>query len=277
MAKEKEEVCEHPLCDSGLRLALFFILIIMVGGVLFALFSPRAAELNVAVPPAPERDLIYASGTAMREVSPDLLQLSLGVETQEETAAASQSANGAAINAVKASLLANGVLEEDIQTSQYSVYPVTRSRKVCPAEKQFCEDWEATWVDEIIGYKTTHMLAVKSTSLDSAGALVDAAVRSGANRVDSVTFTLKDETMKTIKDSLVAEAMRDAKGQAQRIASGLGVSVGKVAYASVNQFYYPIVRAYPEYAMDAAAGGTGMSPGQLTISISATVNFEIEQ
>ncbi|MEW5996271.1 MAG: SIMPL domain-containing protein [Candidatus Micrarchaeota archaeon] len=273
MAKEKEEICEHPLCDSGLRLALFFVLIILVGGVLVSVLSPRPVEIAISnVTATPPEHLIFAGGIAQTDVQPDELVLSLGAESQGETASASQSANAEAINAVKASLMANGIAEGGIQTSSYAVYPLTRSRKVCPAENPFCGDWEATWVDEITGYKTIHMLSVKSGNLDSAGALVDAAVRSGANRVDYVSFTLKDETRKAIEESLVAEAMADARGQAERIASGLGVSVGKVASASVGGIFVPEPRAF---AMEAA--GTSFSPGQLTVSVSASASFEIAE
>lgn len=274
----KEECCENPLCDSGLKLTLFFLLILMAGAVIAGIIWQKPVEVSVAGQQSPERETIYAAGSAMREVSPDLLRISLGVETQEETAALSQSSNAAKINAIKAALLANGILENDIHTSQYSVYPVTTSRKICPDDKPGCSDWEAQWVQEIVGYKTVHMLAVESTNLDSAGSIVDAAVRSGANKVDTVSFGLKETTEKSLRDSLTAEAMRDAKNKANLIASGLGVSVGKVVSASVDQYYYPVVRNYADYAYEATpAGGTSMSPGQLTITVSASATFEIEQ
>lgn len=274
----KEEMHDNPLIDSGLRLTLFFLLVVLVGALLVSIVNPKPMDVSVSVPQNPEQNLIYAGGTAMREVSPDLLRISLGVETQEDTAALSQSNNAGKINAIKSALLANGILADDIQTSQYSVYPVTTSRKVCPVEGTPCEDWEARWVDEIVGYKTVHMLTVDSSNLDSAGTLVDASVRAGANKVDAVSFKLKDTTEKTLRDSLTTEAMRDAKAKAEKIASGLGVSVGKVASASVDQYYYPAVRNYADYAFEMAApGGTSMSPGQLTITVSASASFEIEQ
>lgn len=276
MAKEEKRECAQPLCDDGLKLTLFFLLIVLVGAVVVSVINPNPMAVSVSVPENPEQNLIYASGTAMREVSPDLLRISLGVETQEDTAALSQSDNAGKINAIKGALLANGILADDIKTSQYSVYPVTTSRKVCPAESPGCSDWEAQWVSEIVGYKTVHMLTVESGNLDSAGTIVDAAVRSGANKVDTVSFRLKDTTEKSLRDSLTTEAMQDAKGKAGLIASGLGVSVGKVVSASVDQYYYPAVRNYADYAYESASvGGTSMSPGQLTITVSASATFEI--
>ena len=276
MAKEEKCECENPLCDGGLKLTLFFLLIVLVGAVVVSVINPNPMDVSVSIPENPEQNLIYASGTAMREVSPDLLRISLGVETQEETAALSQSNNAAKINAIKSALLANGILADDIQTSDYSVYPVTTSRKVCPVEGAPCDDWEAQWVQEIVGYKTVHMLTVESSSLDSAGTIVDASVRAGSNKVDTVSFRLKDTTEKSLRDSLTTEAMRDAKSKANLIASGLGISVGKVVSASVDQYYYPAVRNYADYAYEtASAGGTSMSPGQLTITVSASATFEI--
>ena len=278
MAKEEMCKCENPLCDGGLKLTLFFLLIVLVGAVVVSVINPNPMDVSVSIPENPEQNIIYASGTAMREVSPDLLRISLGVETQEETAALSQSNNAAKINAIKSALLANGILADDIQTSDYSVYPVTTSRKVCPVEGTTCDDWEARWVEEIVGYKTVHMLTVESSNLDSAGTIVDSAVNAGSNKVDTVSFRLKDTTEKSLRDSLTTEAMRDAKSKATLIASGLGISVGKVVSASVDQYYYPAVRNYADYAYEtASAGGTSMSPGQLTITVSASATFEIEE
>lgn len=273
----KESTCDHALCDDGLKLALFFLLILLVGGALVFLVNPRPMNVEIESQTAPMEDTIYAQGTAQRDVSPDLLELSLGAESEGETAAESQSANAAAINAVKASLMANGVAESDIRTSYYNVYPMTQSRRVCPEYAPMCDDSEKEWVSEIIGYKTTHLLRVRSTGLDSAGTLVDSAVRAGSNRVDSISFTLKDETRKGVEDGLIAEAMADARARAGRIASGLGVSLGKVSSASVGGYYAPVVTRDYYMAEAAAPGGTSFSPGELTVSISSSVTFEIEQ
>lgn len=276
MTKEECKI----LGDEGFKLTLFFLGIILVGALIFSMVNPKQMQVSVGdIVTTPEKDVLYADGMAMRKVSPDLLRIGLGVETQELTAAQSQSENGAKINAIKASLMANGVAENNIQTSQYSVYPVTTNRKVCPSSNPGCADWEAQWVQEVVGYKTVHMLTVENTNLDSAGTLVDSAVRAGANKVDSVSFTLKDATRKGIEDSLAAEAMADAKAKAGRIASGLGVRVGKVLSASMNRYYYPepVYRNMMGAAEASYDGGTGFSPGELTLTAYSSVAFEIAQ
>ncbi|MDD2655767.1 MAG: SIMPL domain-containing protein [Candidatus ainarchaeum sp.] len=276
MAKEG---CHGMLCDDGMKLTLFFLGVILVGALVFSLVNPKPVQVSGNVLTSTQQDLLYANGMAMRKVSPDLLRISLGVETQEVTASESQSSNAAGINAVKAALISNGVLESNIQTSVYDVSPVTTSRKVCPVADPECADWEAQWVQEIVGYKTTHMLTVESTGLDSAGTLVDASVRAGSNRVDSVTFTLKDATQKSIEDELASEAMADAKAKAGRIAAGLGVQVGKVTSASINSYYYPqtSVRNMVGAAEASYDGGTSFSPGQLTLTVYSSAVFEIRQ
>lgn len=275
MAKEE---CHGMCCDDGMKLTLFFLGVILVGALVFSLVNPKPIQVSGDFLTSPQQDLLYADGVAMRKVSPDLLRISLGVETQEATAAASQSSNAVKINAVKAALMSNGVLESNIQTSEYVVTPVTTSRKVCPVANPECADWEAQWVQEIVGYKTTHMLTVESTSLDSAGTLVDASVTAGSNRVDSVSFTLKDATQKSIEDELASEAMVDAKAKAGRMAAGLGVQVGKVTSASINNYYYPQPILRNMVGADASAGGsTSFSPGQLTLTVSSNVVFEIAQ
>jgi uncharacterized protein YggE len=264
--------------DEGLKLTLFFLGIILVGALVFSLVNPRPVEVSGNLLTSQQQDLLYADGVAMKKVAPDLLRISLGVETQEATAAESQASNAESINAVKAALLANGVLESNIQTSQYDVTPVTTSRKACPVENPECADWEAQWVQEIVGYKTTHMLTVEGTALEAAGTLVDASVRAGSNRVDSVSFTLKDATQKAAEDELAAAAMADARAKAGRMASGLGVQVGKVTSASINNYYYPQPVMRNMVGADASYGGsTSFSPGQLTLTTYSSVVFEIAQ
>lgn len=265
------------LGDEGLKLTLFFVGIILVSALIFSVVNPKQIEISVGdIVTTPERDTLYAEGIAIRKVSPDLLRVSLGVETQKRTARESQSENVAAINGIKASLMANGVAENNIRTSQYSVYPVTTIRKVCP-DNRGCSDEEAQWIEDVVGYKTIHMLTVESTDLDSSGTIVDSAVRAGANKVTSVSFTLKDATRKEVEDSLATEAMADARAKAGRIASGLGVRVGKVLSASMDRYYYPEPR-YKNIMAEASYDiGTGFSPGELTLTAYSRVAFEIAQ
>jgi hypothetical protein len=205
------------------------------------------------------------------------MQISVGVVTEAETAEESQSENAAKANAVKAAMLAKGVAEEDVQTTYYSVYPITESRKVCPEGNPDCESWEATWVTEVVGYRTSHTMRIETKDLDSAGDVIDGAVAAGANNINSITFTLQDETRKEIEEELIAEAMEDAQDEAESIASGLGVSIGDVVHASLGGSYYPVTRDYYAAEMAAAPGGTEFSPGQLTVSVSGQVEFEIVQ
>ncbi|MCX8200353.1 MAG: SIMPL domain-containing protein, partial [Candidatus Micrarchaeota archaeon] len=165
----------------------------------------------------------------------------------------------------------------DISTNSYSVYPVEQSQWVCPDYKPDCKDSEKIYITKIVGYKTVHSISVKTTDLASGGALVDTAVQAGATNINSVSFTLKDETRRSIEENLLKYASANAKGKAQKIADGLGVKLGAPVSAGSSYVYFPgpVYRNYPSYAMNSAAP-TSFSPGEVVVTASVSVSYLIE-
>ena len=56
---------------------------------------------------------------------------------------------------------------------------------------------------------------VETKNLDSAADIIDGGVSAGANRVDSVYFTLSPEKQLQVKDGLIADAVLNAKTKAE--------------------------------------------------------------
>ena len=55
-----------------------------------------------------------------------------------------------------------------------------------------------------------NLLSIQTEKIDSAGDIIDAAVSSGANRIDNVSFQLSDDKLEKISDDLIADAINDA-------------------------------------------------------------------
>ena len=154
----------------------------------------------------PSQNTISVSGSATASSEPDTLIVVLGVDSEAKTANESLSKNSNSLNSVISSLTNSGISEDDIQTSNFSIYPLYDSIK----------DSDGNWQQILTGYHVSNILSIQTEKIDSAGDLIDAAVKSGANRVDNVSFQLSDDKLQKISDDLIADAINDATQKAER-------------------------------------------------------------
>jgi len=108
------------------------------------------------------------------------------------------------------------------------------------------------------------------------GALIDAAIGAGANRIDSVSFTLRDQSAP--RNEAIAKAAADAVSQARALAAALGVKLKRVLRASTTSEPRPIRFMSMNVARMAAAPSepTPISAGQITVPATVSLSYEIE-
>jgi len=206
---------------------------------------------------------IWVSGTGTVTVVPDVAILSLGVEVQAATVAIAQAQAAADMDMVINSLKANGVLEEDIKTQAYSIYPVRR------------------WIDNrevLIGYRVTNMVTVEIRDVASTGIVIDEAVRAAGDsiRINSIGFTVDEP--ETYYEENKQKAMEDAKAKATQLANLGDVTLGKPTYIGEGSFYVPV--RYDNGLKEAVDAGTipptPVSPGEMEISLTVQVVYAIK-
>lgn len=291
MAKKEEEVY---YCGPAGGQVLTVVAVLVAAGILGyavilageamaagAPMEPQQIEVSIGdVLAQPDEHAISVEGQAQRKVAPDLLIIGITVETQEDTAELAQGSNAEIADDVRAAVLALGVEEDKVKTTSYYVYPLEKGRWICPPGYPECEDWEKEYVSDIYGWKVVHSLTVETGDLEAGGDIVDAAVNAGASDIDSVSFTLKDETKEELRKELLQEAGMNAGGKAQAIASGIGASLGSAIYADEGYVSYPSPVRY-DYMAEAAgaapeAPSTSFSAGELTVSAQVSVKYLIE-
>jgi uncharacterized protein len=225
------------------------------------------ALLALAIAQSPSRAAesaprtIVVSGSGQAQARPDLAELSFAIETHAPTAADASTRNAALaqkiIDALKAALAGKG----KVSTGGYSLTP----------------DYEQTQhrtTPRIIGYNAQNSITAQTGAMDLLGKLIDAAVAAGANRVNYLNFSLKDDTH--ARSEALAAASRDAQAQARALAASLGVKLGRVIKATTVAEVRPM--PMPEFrgmAM-AAAPSTPIEPGEMTIPATVTLTYEIE-
>jgi uncharacterized protein YggE len=205
------------------------------------------------------RRSIQTTGEGIVTAQPDRARVDIGVVTQAATSQAASEQNAQKLTATLARLRTVLGANADIQTVSYSLSPVYRYPR---------EGGEPS----ITGYSATNMVRVTTDDITVVGRVIDAATQAGANRIQQVQFTVKDE------QSLLAEALRTAAQRARRKADGLagslGVRVTRVLHASESSPGVIPIRDMATYAR--AEAQTPIEPGTIEVRATVTLTVEIE-
>lgn len=196
--------------------------------------------------------------------APDTAVVRLGAVAQDEKAGAAQDRANAAVREILKGIKALGIPEEKIATVQLTLSPVYGNRPKDPAE----EPREPV----ILGYRAGNIVRVTVDDLKILGMVVDAGLAGGANRVEGISFDLKDDSEH--RRQALGLAARDAQSKAESIAGAMGVQLGRVRSVSEGRvnLVRPQMDAIAAYAVRDEAP---VQPGQLQIEASLTVSYDI--
>ena len=222
------------------------------------------------ITPFPSREkIISVSGTATASVEPDLLRVQFGVETQEKTAKAALEANSQLMTAIVDSIKKTGITEDELSTSSLNIYPVYDS---------YQDKATGRYTQELIGYRVSNILMVETGKLSLAAGIIDGAVTAGANRIDSVYFTLSPQKQLEVKDGLIEKAILNAKSKAEKALAPLDHKIIGVKAVSLSEFgISPPIPYYDAVARleGAAKVSTPVFSSDQEVSTTANVIFLI--
>ncbi|TYP69192.1 SIMPL domain-containing protein [Paenibacillus methanolicus] len=212
-----------------------------------------------------ERGLITVAGKGEIKVAPDVAYINAGVETKAATAKEAQAKNAAQFAAIEKLLFTTYKLDKkDVKTTGFYVQPQYQYN-------------EKDGTSKIIGYTATHSIEITSRNLDGIGALLDNLSTAGANRVDGVRFDVENQ------EQYELQAMEKAMAQAKRKADVLAKAGGRAVKQVVNITQgdvasVPIFQTAKIMAESAAdsAGGSSVQTGEVTVSTSVTVSYEMQ-
>ncbi len=120
-------------------------------------------------------------------------------------------------------------------------------------------------------YRGEHAFAVTASNVSDAGAVIDAAVDAGGATVETVRFTLSDETRRALRQDALVDAMGNARAQAATLGSEADLEITGVRSVSTTERDYRPV-AY-ETAAAAGDGGTAVSSGPVSVSVQVRVTY----
>ncbi len=229
--------------------------------------SCTVAPPNVTVVNDKNTDLnkISVTGSSSTDASPDQVEIMFRIVAKATDAKTAQRLQADQANAVVAALQ-KYVSKGDIQTTDFNLQPTY--------------EWDQSQQKSIItGYEASNGIKIKTKNLADAGVIMDSAVNAGANRVDSIIFSLSKELQKELGQQALEAAGKNAKDKASGVADALGVKLGKVVSVQIsdNEYQPPVYYArYAEMAVKAEAAPTPIEPRTVTLSKTVQVQFEIE-
>lgn len=212
--------------------------------------------------PTTQRDTISIDAEGKVTALPDIAKISIGVETQKKTVSEAQAENSTKMNAIIAKLKDFGVSGEDIQTTNYSIYPTYDY----PNGKQVAT-----------GFQIAQNVDIKVRKLDSLSDILGAVGQLGANQVGGVDFTIDDP--ESLRQQARLKGLELAKQKAQALAAAAGVQLGKVVgfSESVSQPQPPIFYAKSDAAGIGGGGAPApaVEPGSQDVTVDVSVTYEI--
>lgn len=232
------------------------VAIVLAGGPIWQTQGVSKAEQT-------QTGILSVHGEGIVYGKPTVARVNLGVETEKPNAKMAQQENAKKMSEVVLALMNMGFTEDDIETANFSIYPVRSS---------FTSDGQYT----IVGYRVSNTLIVTVRDIDRVGDVLDIATQAGVNTVNGVTFDIEDSN--ELYHKALQLAVSDALTKAEVIANAMGENLGKplkVYESSSNRsaksdvYDVQFMRASAEYA-------TPIIPSDVAVRASVSVEYVLK-
>ena len=205
---------------------------------------------------------ISVTGNGKATVVPDIAYINIGVHTENADAAEAVGSNNSQSEKVATALRALGLASKDIQTTNFSIYPM----------QQFDPQGKVTGIN----YAVDNTVFVTLRDIDKLGDVIGGAVDAGANSINSIQFDVEDrsEALSEAREAAVA----DAQAQARELASIADVTLGEIQ--TINSYGGQPIPFFEARGLGGGAPALDsqvpISPGQLVVTVDVNVVFGIE-
>ena len=206
---------------------------------------------------------IRVTADARVTAKPDRVLIDVGVTTRAATSQEAATRNAREVDAVLAAVRKAAGPTAVLKTISYTLNP----------NYQFHPNGGEPTID---GYNAANVVQVQLDDLARIGAAIDAATQAGANHVQGIQFTLRDQ------DAARAQALREAalraRAEADVLAGALGLKVVRVLTVEENSPRIVPIRPLARSdvrATAAAAVPTPVEAGTLDVTADVTLSVEV--
>lgn len=202
--------------------------------------------------------VVVFSGEGKITAKPDTAKVNIGLTTEGKDTITVQNENSSKMNAVIKFLKERGVGESDIKTNNYSLSPKYEYSK---------------GKSSLAGYILNQNLEVVVRSLDKVGEILDGAVGSGANQINSISLFL--DKPEELRNKAREEAVKQAKEKAALASRTAGFRLGRLVGFNENLSGAPPVfyEALGKGGGGALVSAPSIEPGGQEIKVSVTLTY----
>jgi uncharacterized protein YggE len=236
---------------------------------LSAVFLAAPAKAQPSASPRPE-PTIAVNGTGRVERAPDFVDVSLGVEVIDPSAANAQKTAEKTMAAVVEAVKALSLAGQDLQPGRVELEPRYEDRR------------SSAELPHVIGHHAAISLTVRTTDLQAPARIIDAALKAGATRVDSVSFGIREAI--SAREEAIRLAADAAKRKAKVLAESLDVRLGRVMNAGTTANVYSWGNRYSNTLAQrsAPAGPAGedqgaIIPGKIEVWAEVNITYSIAE
>ncbi len=214
------------------------------------------------------QEVVSVFGQGKVSLKPDVAYLTFGYENIDLSPKIAQNINAENMNKIIKALKSQGIMDEEIQTSQYNVD----------------QEYDYNGGDKkLLGYRVTNIINVKISDVDGVSNIINTAIDAGGNVFYGINFDVLDRQQAYLDAANVA--LERAKEKAQIFAQKEGMKIMGVleinegsataqTYQRTAQSNYVAL----SYARDVgqavmAADSTAISSGQVEITATVTVVY----
>jgi uncharacterized protein YggE len=193
-------------------------------------------------------------------IAPTYAVVAIGITTRENAAVNAAAENARKVEAVTRALRSAGLSEKEVATSGYRL----EQNYVYPRDGQ---------APQPAGFSANTTIRAEVRRLENLGKVIDAAIAGGATGVSAVQFLTSNT--EDPRRSAMAEAVRQARADAEVIAKAAGGSLGRLIALNSGGVTQPGSRdMYSVQLASVTAGGslspapppTNIMPGELNVT-----------
>lgn len=223
-----------------------------------ALAAACSIALGASAAMADDKRTVSVSATGAVSAVPDIVNVTVGVQTLANTARQALADNTEAMRRVVEALKEQGLEARDIQTTSFSVQP----------SFEYPQDGRP----RLVGYQVVNAVAIRVRAVAKLGEILDVVVRTGSNQVSGVEFTVSKA--EELKDEARAVAFTNARRMAEVYAKAAGATLGPVVrIEETNVQFAPVATFRAELS---AAKPAPIEAGEQSVSVSVAVTWSLE-
>jgi uncharacterized protein YggE len=226
-------------------------------GLAAALTLPSLAQ-TTSPPPTPTGSgdrTVTVTGTSTIRSAPDEAVITLGVQTQSQSAQDALQENATKMSKVVDALMGDGIKPADLATVGVNLYPNYDSNGTT-----------------VVSYTAQNQVNATVHDLAKVGQVIDDSVAAGANLASGISFQLSDQNQGV--EQALADAVANAKSKAEAIAAAGDATLGQIVQVTEGGGYAPPV-PYFAAAADSAGGTTPVQPGTIETQVTVTAVWSL--